>query len=172
MKFVPMCSSRCGMLCSLWLHERPGAAAISSWAAKVQAPGLGSHKDFHGLRWSGPVFAPCWTLIHVFGRLPAGGAGGAGAGGAAGGSFHSSSWHSSGGSFHSGGSYHTHVIHHYHWEHWASLVPRLHIYIYIYIYIIYIYILYVVYNYRIMIFNIYDAFCCTRSSFCVPICWR
>ena len=43
-----MCSSRCGMLCSLWLHERPGAAAISSWAAKVQAPGLGSHKDFHG----------------------------------------------------------------------------------------------------------------------------
>ena len=45
MKFVPMCSSRCGMLCSLWLHERPGAAAISSWAAKVQAPGFGSHKD-------------------------------------------------------------------------------------------------------------------------------
>ena len=33
------------MLCSLWLHERPGAAAISSWAAKVQAPGFGSHKD-------------------------------------------------------------------------------------------------------------------------------
>ena len=160
MKFVPMCSSRCGMLCSLWLHERPGAAAISSWAAKVQAPGFGSHKDFHGFpvvevvrscfcpfvclqvnmsesfvltcflhflllffcTWDG---GPCWTLIHVFGRLPAGGAGGAGAGGAAGGSFHSSSWHSSGGSFHSGGSYHTHVIHHYHWEHWASLVPRL-----------------------------------------------
>ena len=65
MKFVPMCSSRCGMLCSLWLHERPGAAAISSWAAKVQAPGFGSHKDFHGFPVVEVVRSCFWPFVYL-----------------------------------------------------------------------------------------------------------
>jgi len=69
------------------------------------------HAGLHNwhIGWSAPK--KTWCCGHQ--QLGCEGAGGAAGGAGAGGSFHSSSWHSSGGSFHSGGSYHTHVVHHY-----------------------------------------------------------